>query len=275
LLKVEDFWARVLEPSGQPGPNYWEYFAERLAQLAAIQEGQTILDLGTYDGNVLFKALQRMNGLGYGVGGDIYYGGFQDGVADALKRGWEDRVSFVQTDANALGFGSELFDTVLANFIGWDDVFDFERMVFICPDTMMAEIYRVLKPGGQVGFGGWVEQRDLDWIVHEFETHFPSYDENFTCYGTENPEGQQIILQSAGFEDVRVHQEKAEFVSTDAEIWWRQMRQAVQAYFKQIPDPDTLKSFKERVFTNLQAFQSPQGVRFSKAVSFAFGTKPK
>ena len=145
---MENFWARFIEPSGQPGPNYWEYFAECLAQYAALKEGQTILDLGTYDGNVLFKAMQRIMGVGFGVGGDIYYGGFQDGAAQALRRGWDDRTAFVQTDANALAFGSRVFDTVLANFIGWDDVYDFERMEFICPDMMMAEIFRVLKPGG-------------------------------------------------------------------------------------------------------------------------------
>ena len=272
---MEDFWARILEPSGQLGPNYWEYFAGCLAKLAALRSDQVILDLGTYDGNVLFKALLRMKRQGYGVGADIYFGGFQDGVAEALRRGWEDRVAFVQTDANALGFGSECFDSVLANFIGWDDVFDFERMEFICPDTMMAEIYRVLQPGGQVGFGGWVEQRDLDWIIHEFETHLPAYEEKFTCYCRENPEGQQIVLESAGFEDIRVHVETVDFWSPDAEMWWRQIKRSVQAYFRQIEAPATLESFKEQVFHDLQAFMSPEGVRFSKTVSFAFGTKPE
>lgn len=272
---MEDFWARYIDPSGQPGSNYWDFFAERLAQYAALQEGQMILDLGTYDGNVLFKAMRRIRGVGYGVGGDIYYGGFQDGVAGAQARGWEDRVVFVQSDANALTFGSEVFDTVLANFIGWDDVFDFERMEFICPDRMMAEIYRVLKPGGQVGFGGWVEQRDLDWIIHEFETYLPAGEEKYTCYGRENPEGQQIVLNSAGFEDIRVHLVKADFLSPDMDSWWRQMRRTVQAYYRQINDPPILESFKEQVFGDLQAYQCPEGIRFSKTVSFAFGSKPK
>ncbi|MCJ7700463.1 MAG: class I SAM-dependent methyltransferase, partial [Anaerolineales bacterium] len=84
---MEEFWARIIEPSGQPGPNYWTFFAERLAYLATIPKGATILDIGTYDGNVLFKAMKVFGAQGYGVGVDIYYGGFQDGAAEVIQRG--------------------------------------------------------------------------------------------------------------------------------------------------------------------------------------------
>ena len=67
---MEEFWARFIEPSGQPGLNYWEYFAERLAQLSNIINGSTILDLGTYDGNVLIKAMKKMETMGFGIGAE-------------------------------------------------------------------------------------------------------------------------------------------------------------------------------------------------------------
>ena len=44
---MEPFWARIIEPSGRPGLNYWEYFAERLAQLANVLNNSIIMDLGT------------------------------------------------------------------------------------------------------------------------------------------------------------------------------------------------------------------------------------
>ena len=150
---MEEFWARYIESSGQPGLNYWEYYAERLAQLSNIINSSTVLDIGTYDGNVLIKAMNKMKTFGYGIGADIYYGGFKDGVADVMQQGLEEYIAFVQTDANALGFLPEIFHTVLANFVGWDDCFDFERMEFISTDKMMSEIMRVLRPGGQVGIG--------------------------------------------------------------------------------------------------------------------------
>lgn len=271
---MEEFWARFIEPSGQPSLNYWEYFAERLAQLSNILNSSTVLDLGTYDGNVLIKAMKKMKTLGYGIGADIYYGGFKDGVIDVMQQELEGYIAFVQTDANALGFHPEIFHIVLANFVGWDDCYDFERMEFICSDMMMSEIMRVLRPGGQVGIGSWLEQSDIDWIIGAFKKYLPEYDKNIICYAKENPEGQKVILQSGGFKDIRVYEETMNFVSPDAETWWRQMRQAASEYFRQISDPNTLESFKEQVFIDLQEFQCPYGIRFSKTVSFAFGTKP-
>jgi ubiquinone/menaquinone biosynthesis C-methylase UbiE len=272
---VEEFWARHIDPSGKPGPNYWEYFAERLAQLANIKDHSTILDLGTYDGNVLFKGMEKMKAKGYGIGADIYYGGFKDGVAEAKQRGWQDYVAFVQTDANALGFHPEIFDTVLANFVGWDDCFDFEHLEFIGPDKMMSEIMRILRPGGRVGIGAWVEQSDIDWIFAEFKRYLPEYDYDMICYAKENSKGQKLILQNGGFKNIRVHEETTDFLSPDAATWWRQMRQAAGAYFRGISDPEILENFKSKVFSDLQPFQHPEGIRFSKSVSFAFGTKPK
>jgi ubiquinone/menaquinone biosynthesis C-methylase UbiE len=271
---LEEFWARFIEPSGQTGPNYWEYYAERLAQQALIPKDAAILDLGTYDGNVLFKAMKKMQAQCYGVGADIYCGGFRDGVQEVVGRGWEEKISFVQMDANNLGFLPETFHNVLANFVGWDDCFDFERMKFTSPDKMMSEIMRVMRPGGQVGIGSWVEQSDIDWIIEAFKKYLPESGNDISCYSKENPEGQKVILRSSGFKDIRVFVETTNFVSPDAEMWWRQMIQAADEYYRQISDPNILEDFKEQVFTDLQKLQYSEGIRFSKTVSFAFGTKP-
>jgi ubiquinone/menaquinone biosynthesis C-methylase UbiE len=81
---LEDFWARYVDPSGQPGPNYWNYYAERVADLAAIPEGAAVLDIGTYDGNVLFRAMKQPGAHGYGIGIDVYGGGLEDGITEAI-----------------------------------------------------------------------------------------------------------------------------------------------------------------------------------------------
>jgi len=275
---LEEFWARFIEPSGQLSLNYWEYFAERLAQLSNILNNSTILDLGTYDGNVLIKAMKKMKAFGYGVGADIYYGGFKNGVADVMEQELEDYIAFVQTDANTLGFLPEIFQTVLANFVGWDDCFDFDHMEFTGHDKMMSEIMRILKPGGQVGIGSWVEQSDIDWVTEAFKKYLPEYiktsGKGISCYSKENPKGQEVILQSGGFENIRVYVETTDFVSSDVDTWWRQMKQAANEYFWQISDPIALEGFKEKIFIDLRQFQYPEGIRFSKTVSFAFGTKP-
>jgi ubiquinone/menaquinone biosynthesis C-methylase UbiE len=275
---LEEFWARLFKPSSQPGQNYWAYFAERLAQLASIPRGATVLDLGTCDGNVLFQAMQKIKAQGFGIGLDIYSDDFYIGVADAVRREWQEKIAFVQMDGNELGFLSETFNTVLANFVGWDDCFDFDRMEFTSHDKIMSEIMRVLKPGGQVGIGSWVEQSDIDWITEAFKKYIPEFEETsgkgISSYSKENPKGQEEILQSGGFENIRVYLETTDFVSPDVETWWRQMKQAANEYFWQISNPLTLENFKKKVFADLHQFQCSEGIRFSKTVSFAFGTKP-
>jgi ubiquinone/menaquinone biosynthesis C-methylase UbiE len=270
---LEDYWARYTKPSGQPGPDYWSYFAERLADLATIPEGAAVLDIGTYDGNVLFKALNKSGARGFGVGIDIYGGGLEDGIAEAIECG-VGNVVFAQMDAACLGFLPETYDSVLANFVGWDYCFDFNRMEFTAPDSRMAEIMRVLKPGGQVGIGTWIEQCDIEWIAEAFRRNLPKCEgatgNRIIPYGKENPKGYEAILCNCGFQNISIQVETTTFVSPNTATWWRQMKQAAREYFEVMPE---LERFKEQVFADLEQFQSPEGIHFDKTVGYAFGTK--
>jgi ubiquinone/menaquinone biosynthesis C-methylase UbiE len=272
---LEDFWARYLDPSNQLGPNYWDYFAKRVAHFASIPTGAMFLDIGTCDGNVLFKAMKKSMAQGYGIGIDIDHRDFRAGVAEAIRCGWEKNVTFVQMDANRLGFLSETFHTVLANFVGWDDCFDFDHMEFITPERKLAEILRVLKPGGQVGIGFWVDQNDINWIVEAFKEYMPTCKEvigdRMIAYGRENPEGYEAILRSGGFCNIRVHVETNTFISSNTANWWRQMKITASDYFEKMPE---LEQVKEQVLADLEQFRSSQGIGFEKTVGYAFGTKP-
>jgi ubiquinone/menaquinone biosynthesis C-methylase UbiE len=270
---LEDFWARYIEPSGQLGPDYWNYFAERLADLAAILKGAAVLDIGTFDGNVLIKAMKKAEAHGCGIGIDIYGGGLGDGVAEAIERGWGN-VAFAQMDAAYLGFPSETYDSVLANFVGWDDCFDFDRMEFIAPNNKMTEIMRVLKPGGQVGIGFWIEQCDIEWIVEAFRRYLPGCEEvtgkRMLSYGKENPQGYEVILRDSGFCNIHICVETTTFVSSDTATWWKQMQRAASDYFEKMPE---LERLKEQVCADLKQFQSPTDIHFDKTVGYAFGAK--
>lgn len=270
---MEDFWARQIKPSGQPGPNYWTFFAQRTADLATIPEGAAVLDIGTYDGNVLIKAMRQAGADGFGVGIDIYSGGFQEGIAEA-KECELGNVVFAQMDAAHLGILPETYDSVLANFVGWDYCYDFYRMEYTAPESRMPEIMRVLKPGGQVGIGLWIEQTDIDWIVEAFRRYLPKHKEEIgdqmLSYGREDPKGYEVIFHDSGFDNINIHVETTTFVSPNTATWWRQMKQAANDYFKMMPELD---QFKEQIFADLKEFQSPQGIHFDKTVAYAYGTK--
>jgi hypothetical protein len=134
---------------------------------------------------------------------------------------------------------------------------------------------RVLKPGGQVGIGYWIEQFDIEWMAEAFGRYLPksmkAIGGQITPYGRENPEGFEAILRKSGFHNIRMHVETATFVSPDKATWWRQMKQVARDYFEEMPE---LERFKEQVFADLKRFQSSQGIQFDKTVGYAFGTKP-
>jgi ubiquinone/menaquinone biosynthesis C-methylase UbiE len=269
-----NIWARHIEPSGQTGHDYWNYFAERLADLVTHTKGAAVLDIGTYDGNVLIKVLKKTGTGSYGIGIDIDRGGIEEGIAEAIACGLGN-VTFAQMDAACMGFLPGMFDVVLANFVGWDYCFDFDRIGFTAPDSRMAEIMRVLKPGGQVGIGYWIEQFDIEWMAEVFGRYLPksmkAIGGQITPYGRENPEGYQAILRKGGFHKIRMHVETATFVSPDTATWWRQMKQVARDYFEKMPELDR---FKEQVLADLKRFQSSKGIHFDKTVGYAFGTKP-
>jgi len=275
---MEEFWARLYRPSSRPGPDYWTYYAERLVHLADMPDRGRILDIGTCDGNVLFKAMERVAARAFGVGIDIDKDDFYAGFTEVIQHGWKGKISFAQMDANALGFQTETFDAVLTNFLGFDDFYDFERMQFTGSDDIVSEILRVLKPGGQVGIGSWVKQSDIDWIEEAFMKYLPEIfshgGKGISDYSRENPEGQKAILQNGGFENIRVYVDTADFVSPDLGTWWRQMERAAGEYFRQVNHPVRLTVFKEQVYADLDQIRFTQGIRFSKSVSFAFGVKP-
>lgn len=274
---MTDIWAKHIGPTGQPGLDYWHYFAKRVTDLAAIPQDAAVLDIGTFDGNVLFKAMEKAGARGRGVGIDIYYDGLGDGIAEAARRG-TDRVGFVQMDAAFLGFPLETFDCVLANFVGWDDYFNFNRMEYTIPDVRTPEIMRVLKPGGQLGIGFWIKQDDIDWMADAFKRHLPETGnqawDNLSAYGKEKPEGYTVILSDSGFQDIHTHVERTPFILPDAESWWEQMKYATSGHFRLITDPEIIERFKVKVLSDLQDFQPAGEILFHKTVAYAFGTKP-
>lgn len=184
-------------------------------------------------------------------------------------------------NADHLGFSDHTFDDALCGFVGWDYCYDFLHNEFTGPDFRMREIYRVLRDGGRVGLSSWEEQADLDWMQDILIKHFPSINakrqgeasEQPMIYSCENQSGLEEILTSAGFNNVYLIRETAEFVSPDEETWWRQMKHVGwHRYFEEI-GAEALNRFKQIVFSALKAYKMDDGIKFSKTVIFAFGEK--
>jgi SAM-dependent methyltransferase len=186
-------------------------------------------------------------------------------------------------NARNLGLSTGTFDIALSGFMGWYDCFDFVRFEFTQPDTKAKEIRRVLKDGGRFVCCSWERQEDLSWMEEAFIRHNPAILEDQEYLerrpigmAYEKARGYEIILREAGFRDMEVFTEAAEFVSTDEEEWWRQMREVGwSSFFEKLEkDPSgRLQRIKDAIFEDLQPFKQPDGIHFTKSVFFVYGVK--
>ena len=115
--------------------------AARVVSFAGIRSGQSVLDVGCGTGVVAVTAAQR----GAKVSG-------ADLTPELLERARENaqiagvEIEWREADVEALPFADGQFDVVLSQF---------GHMFAPRPEVAIAEILRVLKPGGTVAFSTW------------------------------------------------------------------------------------------------------------------------
>lgn len=187
-------------------------------------------------------------------------------------------------NAESMGLQDSSFDVALCGFMGWDYCFDFARGQFKRVDARMKEIWRVLRAGGRVWISAWEEQGDLDWMEETLVRYLPSIlsDQEFIKdrpigYSKESATGYDIILRSAGFKDIVILHEKAEFVSASEEEWWEMVNSLRdwRHHLAKIENEgvERLQRIKEAVFKELQCYKRTDGIHFVKSVLFATGIK--
>ena len=167
--------------------------------------------------------------------------------------------------------------------MGWYDCFDFERNEFTQPDTKAPEIFRVLREGGRLVCCSWEAQEDLAWMEEAMLRHYPEIvkDNEYLerrpiGMAYEKPAGYEILLHAAGFREIELSRETAEFVSTDEAEWWRQMLAVGWDSLVEkieLKSAETLQRVKEAILADLQCYKQPDGIHFTKGVFFVSGVK--
>lgn len=100
---------------------------------------ELILDIATGTADLAIEALSLKPGKIIGV--DISEGMLQEGRKKLIKRGLQDKIELRTGDSEKLLFPDNHFDAVMVSF----GVRNFENL-----ETGLAEIHRVLKPGGKL-----------------------------------------------------------------------------------------------------------------------------
>ena len=253
---------------------YWPHFGRRLVEVANIKVGAHVLDIGSGRGTSVLPAAAQVGPGGLVVGIDNW-DALVRGLYLEIKRHRLDNAKVVKMDAQKLGFKRESFDYVLSGF----------AYCFFS----LGDVYPLLKKGGEIVLSFWAWQEDTEWMgtmVHRIlpeelcdmddETTAPTGDGRPRVYYMSTEQGIRNLMQGAGFKDIGVLPDKQEFVYTDEEEWWRVMNYSGwQDYAKKIDGigPGVLAQFKRDCFAMLQKHKDAGGIRFTRAVWYALGTK--
>jgi ubiquinone/menaquinone biosynthesis C-methylase UbiE len=149
-LPNDDHFKRLDAASYDPVQKAYDRFteafttplAQRIVELAAIRPTDRVLDVATGTGVVVRAIAAGHRPAGGILGVDLSDGMLATAREKAAAVGHA--IEFLKTDAEALDLPDKSFDVVLSLF---------GLMHFPHPDRAIAQMYRVLKPGGRVVIG--------------------------------------------------------------------------------------------------------------------------
>jgi SAM-dependent methyltransferase len=117
--------------------------AEKMVRLAGLRSSDRVLDVGTGSGIAALSAAGQIDNISV-TGIDLSDGLLSIARRDASRARLAGRIEFAKADAEVLPFADRSFDAVISLFA---------LMHFPNPERALAEMYRVLKPGGRLVIG--------------------------------------------------------------------------------------------------------------------------
>lgn len=160
--------------------------------LAALAEGQTVLDLGSGAGFDCFLAANKVGKTGRVIGVDMTDAMLDKARANA-KTGGYDNVEFRKGEIEALPVDDASVDVITSNCV-----------INLSPDkpAVFAETYRVLKPGGRAFVSDIVLLKPLPDSVAKSVGAYTA------CVGGAVMKDEYIeAIRQAGFSDVKITSE--------------------------------------------------------------------
>lgn len=262
------------------GPRFFSHFGRRLVEIAQIPSGSKVLDVATGRGALLFPATESVGPQGTVTGIDLSEMMVQETRKELVRKKIAPNVEVRQMDAEHLQFPDESFDFVLCGFA----IFFFPQL-----DQAMAEFRRVLKPNGHICVSTFdtLFEKEWSWFDEIVEIYLPSEPE-VTQEPESNPESQPVfdtpeglreIMNSAGFDNIQIFSETAEFVyATEEEFWstlWSHGLRGTLEKIEQETGTDGLQKFKLDVFKKVSDIKQTDGLHQLVPVHVCLATKPK
>jgi arsenite methyltransferase len=157
--------------------------------LAEINEGETVLDLGSGGGIDVFLAANKVGEQGKVIGVDMTKEMVRTAVKNAEESGYEN-VEFKLGEIENLPIENNSIDVIISNCV-----------INLTPDKSVAyrEAFRVLKPGGIILVSDLVTDGD---IPDEIRSSFQAWSECIA--GAMEKQDYLDTIKEAGFKDVEI-----------------------------------------------------------------------
>jgi len=264
---------------GHVGPRFFSHFGRRLVEIAQIPGGAKVLDVATGRGALLFPAAESVGPQGTVIGIDLSEMMVLETNKELARKKISRNVEVRQMDAELLQFPDDSFDYVLCGFA----IFFFPQL-----DRAMAEFRRVLIPNGHICVSTFDKLFDKEWtwfdeIVEAYRPSEPgATQEDESDSGSQpvfdTPEGLDAIMSAAGFDNIQVSSEIAEFVyATEEEFWstlWSHGTRVTLEQIEKEKGADGLQKFKADVFEKMSAIKQTDGLHQLIPVHVCKATKP-
>lgn len=157
--------------------------------IAALMEGETVLDLGSGGGFDCFLARKKVGETGYVIGVDMTPEMIRMARKNAKKSGYTN-IEFRLGEIEYLPVADNSIDVIISNCV-----------INLSPDKeqVFKEAYRVLKSGGRLSISDIVATAELpEQIMQDLKMMVGC------IAGAEYVENIRTIMQDAGFKDIRL-----------------------------------------------------------------------
>ncbi|MBZ9884556.1 methyltransferase domain-containing protein [Mesorhizobium sp. CA10] len=190
---LEVLWGEgYLSPGG---PDEVDHVVEGLSL-----KGKTILDIGCGAGGITLH-LTATHGAARATGFDVEKPVIETARRGVIRKGLEDRVSFVQPPPGPLPFTNASFDVVFSK----------DALLHVPDkDSLFAEIFRVLKPGGVFAASNWMISHDGE-PSPQMKAYIAAEGLSFAMA---SPARYAEAMRRAGFTDITVR---------DRNPWYREV----------------------------------------------------
>ncbi len=137
---------------GRVASSFVTQYADRVLDKAAISSGMTLIDVGSGDGLVAFRAIERAGPTLRVILADISAPLLRHAESVAVERGVRDQCTFVGSSAERLeGIPDGVADVVVTR----------ASLAYVADKTAaLREFHRILKPGGRISLAEPILQDD-------------------------------------------------------------------------------------------------------------------